>query len=60
MPGQGKLNQAEFGTRMVGTGKYAELLQQRFELARKRFGLDQPRRELDTSRFRKTAQMSLF
>ena len=56
----GKLNQAEFGTRMVGTGKYAELLQQRFELAKKRFGLDHPRRELATEWFRKTAQMSLF
>ena len=56
----GKLNQAEFGTRMVGTGKYAELLQQRFELAKKRYGLDRPSRELDTARFRKTSQMSLF
>jgi DNA repair photolyase len=30
---------AEFGTRMVGTGVFAQLLRARFEVARRRFGL---------------------
>jgi DNA repair photolyase len=57
----GKLNQAEFGTRMVGTGPYAQLLQQRFEKAVKRYGLDQPRTPVNLLRFKvPTKQMSLF
>jgi DNA repair photolyase len=50
----GKLNDARFGTRFIGTGPIAELLQQRFDLAAGRLGL--LRRdagwELDCSRFR--------
>jgi DNA repair photolyase len=58
---QGKLNQAEFGTRMVGTGPYAQLIQKRFALAVARLGLDKPRPALDVTRFRKSGrQMSLF
>jgi DNA repair photolyase len=57
----GKLNQSAFGTRMGGTGPYAALLQQRFALAVKRFGLDQPRPALDLTRFHRNGrQMSLF
>jgi DNA repair photolyase len=57
----GKLNQAEFGTRMVGTGPYAQLLQQRFEKAVKRYGLDQPRTPVNLLRFKvPTKQMDLF
>ncbi len=59
----GKLNQAEFGTRMSGTGPYAELIHKRFALAVKRLGLDKPRPALDFSRFRRSAgsrQLSLF
>jgi DNA repair photolyase len=58
----GKLNQAEFGTRMVGTGPYAELLNQRFAMAVKRYGLDKtPRKPLNLLRFKvPTKQMSLF
>jgi DNA repair photolyase len=36
----GKDYDAEFGTRMVGTGAYAELLRTRFQLSRRRLGLD--------------------
>lgn len=49
----GKLNQAEFGRRMRGEGRYAELIAQRFAIARRRLGLN--RREalaLDITRFR--------
>jgi DNA repair photolyase len=60
----GKLNQSEFGTRMGGTGPYAELIQKRFQLAVKRLGLDQPRPEFDLTRFKGGAkaagQLSLF
>jgi DNA repair photolyase len=50
----GKLYQPEFGLRMSGTGPYAALLQQRFELAIKRLGLNDHEGswELDCSRFR--------
>ncbi len=57
----GKLNHAEFGKRMTGSGPYAALINQRFALAIKRFGLDPPRRSLDVTKFRvPTQQMSLF
>jgi DNA repair photolyase len=62
----GKLNDAHFGTRFVGTGPIAGLLQQRFDLVAGRFGL--LRRdagwELDSTRFRApgpgAVQLSLF
>ena len=57
----GKLNQAEFGKRMTGTGPYAQLLQQRFEKAVKRYGLDNERRPMNLLRFKvPTKQMDLF
>ena len=60
----GKLNQAEFGARMAGTGPYAELIRKRFVLATRRYGLDKPRPGLDATRFRVPAapvpQLSLF
>ncbi len=60
----GALYQSEFGTRMRGTGPYAELLEKRFRSARNKYGLDRPRPALDTSRFRRPApngdQMQLF
>ncbi|HET6655695.1 MAG TPA: PA0069 family radical SAM protein [Gammaproteobacteria bacterium] len=49
----GELNQADFGTRMRGSGRYTEMIAQRFTLARRRYGLH--RRDtmpLDSSRFR--------
>jgi DNA repair photolyase len=64
----GKAYQAQWGTRMRGTGAYAELLRRRFESAVHRLGLDQRREawRLDCSRFRAPAkpqdraQLSLF
>ena len=54
----GKTYRAEFGTRMKGTGPYAELLRRRFEAACQRLGLNERRRalQLDTSRFRRPPQ----
>lgn len=48
----GRDYRAEFGARMRGQGRYAELLAQRFALARRRFGyLDMRVPQLDCSRF---------
>ena len=49
----GRENDPSFGTRMSGTGNYAELIEKRFDIACRRFGMN--RRELpdlDCSRFR--------
>jgi DNA repair photolyase len=61
----GKDYQAEFGTRMVGTGVFAQLLRKRFEVAKRKFGLNdaEHRHELCTDLFRppvtNQAQMTL-
>ncbi|HWI26906.1 MAG TPA: PA0069 family radical SAM protein, partial [Stellaceae bacterium] len=54
----GKTYRAEFGTRMVGTGAYAEMLRRRFDAACRRLGLNERRHSmrLDTSRFRRPPQ----
>ena len=61
----GKAYDAQWGTRMRGTGPYADMLRIRFERARRRFGLERGRAwQLDTTRFRPPAkkgdQLSLF
>ena len=43
---------ARFGSRMRGTGPFAELIEKRFALACKRLGLNRDREPLDASRFR--------
>jgi DNA repair photolyase len=48
----GALYQAEFGTRMKGTGPVADLLSRRFKLASKRLGLNERRWDLDCTQFR--------
>jgi DNA repair photolyase len=48
----GKENDPAFGTRMRGSGEYADLLRRRFQLARTRLGLDRDNGELDISLFR--------
>lgn len=48
----GKLYDSEFGRRMTGRGVFAELLQQRFQVARRKAGLGQRERiALDCSQF---------
>src|SRR6266581_2378334 len=64
----GRENDPDFGTRMSGTGKFAELVEKRFEIACRRFGLNghgagRESPELDCSHFRPPAesgQMQLF
>jgi DNA repair photolyase len=54
----------QWGSRMKGTGPVAELIGLRFKAACKRYGLNQNRTEVDTSRFRVPPkagdQLSLF
>ena len=47
----GRENDPNFGSRMVGSGEFADLLKQRFRKGIARFGLDKPWPELDCSRF---------
>ena len=47
----GRDNDPRFGSRMRGEGIEAELLHQRFRVARRRLGLDAPAPALDCSRF---------
>jgi len=60
----GELYRSGWGTRMKGTGPYAEMLRARFKLAVKRLGLNERRWELDCTRFRPPPragdQMALF
>lgn len=57
----GKLNDARFGSRMRGEGKYAEQLRALFHVTRTRLGLAARGPELSTAAFRRpTAQLGLF
>ncbi|WP_409564240.1 PA0069 family radical SAM protein [Methylobacterium sp. J-068] len=57
----GKAYDAAFGTRMTGTGPYADLIRQRMRLARRRLGYPETRRRLRTDLFRvPTDQLSLL
>jgi len=50
----GRDNDPRFGSRMRGEGPFADLFRKRFEVAKRRLGLDRedPRFDLDTTRFR--------
>ncbi len=52
----GKDNDSRFGTRMTGSGVWADLLRQRFHKACTRLGYSRERRALDLSRFRSPAR----
>ncbi len=64
----GRDNDPNFGTRMSGTGNYADLIEKRFDIACRRFGLNghgagRNPPELDCSRFRppsRGGQIALF
>jgi DNA repair photolyase len=49
----GRENDPRFGTRMTGTGAYADLIARRFSVACKRLSLDRTATSLDTKRFRR-------
>ncbi len=65
----GRRNDPAFGSRMRGSGLWADLLRQRFELTARKLGLNRTRLKLDTQRFlfparagydRPGQQLSLF
>ncbi len=60
----GKENDPQFGSRMGGTGIYAQLIRRRFELACKRLGLNRSKHILDATQSRPPAmhgdQITLF
>jgi DNA repair photolyase len=60
---EGRENDPRFGSRMKGTGRFAEMLAKRFEIGCARFGLNRERAPLDTTQFRRagtTPQLQLF
>ena len=61
----GRDNDPGFGSRMRGSGEFADLLRRRFDIACERLGYDTGRRHrsLNTTRFRKPhldGQLALF
>ncbi len=60
----GELSDPKFGSRMRGTGEIADQIRNTFKLFQKRYGLDAPHPELDTSQFRPpkpaSGQLRLF
>jgi DNA repair photolyase len=48
----GRLNDPEFGSRMLGSGPYAEMIRSRFVVACRRLGLERDGWALDTGRFK--------
>ncbi len=58
----GKLNDADFGTRMRGSGPMAEQIRQMFEVGLRRSGLNRRRYDLSSEHFRRVqrGQMELF
>ena len=60
----GKDYESDWGLRLTGRGPYADLIQRRFDLARRKLGLDKGAWALDTTQFLKpekpSNQLSLF
>ena len=56
----GRDNDPNFGTRMSGTGKFAELIEKRFDIACKRFGLNSRNDGTPAGRARPELDCSLF
>ena len=59
---EGKVNDSRWGNRMVGDGKFAELVRDQFKLYCKKYGLNETKMEYNTSAFRriKNKQLPLF
>jgi DNA repair photolyase len=59
---EGKVNDSRWGDRMVGDGKFAQLIKDQFELYCRKFNLNQSRTILNTTAFRRidNKQLSLF
>ncbi len=59
---EGHVNDSRFGNRIVGDGKFAELIKTQFQLYCRKYGLNETHHEMNTSDFRrlKNGQMQLF
>jgi DNA repair photolyase len=59
---EGHVNDSRWGTRMVGDGKFAEMIKQQFKLYCKKYGLNETKMEYNTEAFRriKGGQLPLF
>lgn len=58
----GNVNDSRFGNRMVGDGKFAELIRDQFQLYCRKYGLNETHMQVNTADFRrvKNNQLSLF
>jgi DNA repair photolyase len=56
----GRLNDPRWGTRMTGTGGYADYMHKLVDAITKRYGMDKPRPALRTDLFRRANTPSLF
>ncbi len=58
----GAVNDSRWGNRMVGDGKFAELIRDQFKLYCRKYHLNETEKEMNTSAFRRLTnkQMSLF
>lgn len=58
----GTVNDSRFGNRMVGDGKFAELIRDQFQLYCRKYGLNETHMQMNTADFRrvKNNQLSLF
>lgn len=56
----GRMNDPEFGSRMRGTGGYANYIKELFRKTCKRLGLNEERSHLTTEHFRRPGAMTLF
>ena len=59
---EGKVNDSRWGNRIVGDGKFAELIKTQFHIYCKKYGLNETEKTLNTSDFRRpvVGQMRLF
>jgi len=59
---EGQVNDSRWGNRIVGDGKFAELIKDQFKLYCRKYGLNETHMEMNTSDFRrlKNGQMQLF
>lgn len=57
---EGRMNDPEFGTRMRGTGGYADYVADVFRKSCKRLGLNEERTNLTAKNFRRPGEMTLF
>jgi len=60
MTRDGKMNDAEFGSRMRGTGGYAKFVKELFDKTCKRLGMNEDRSRLTTEHFRRAGERTLF